>query len=134
MQTRPVQEMSDTAAAIRAAREVQADTLSPELFRQANEWFFRAKNEYKLKNFKLAQDYALKARSFAEKAEFEVLKSGGSRNQQVVSDPLSDNITPPPPPPGQPVKKENYPYPTPTGSLYEDAPASGPVPSPSQSQ
>src|SRR5690348_10262313 len=65
---RPVQEMSETGAAIRAAKEVQADTLAPEFFRQANEWFFRAKHEYKFKNFHLAKEYADKARMFAEKA------------------------------------------------------------------
>src|SRR4051812_24234163 len=51
--TRPLQEMSDTSAAIRAAKEVQADTLSPEFYRQSNEWFFKAKHEYKFKNFLL---------------------------------------------------------------------------------
>src|SRR5690348_3640000 len=69
--TRPVQEMSDATAAIRAAKEVQADTLAPEYYRQSNEWFFRAKHEYKFKNFKLAKEYADKARYLAEQAEFE---------------------------------------------------------------
>src|SRR4051812_41542456 len=55
--TRPVQEMSDTQASLRAAREVQADTLSPELYRQATELYFKAKNEYKFKNFELARRY-----------------------------------------------------------------------------
>src|SRR4051794_8128144 len=59
--TRPTQEMSDAAAALRAAREVQADTLAPELYRQASEWFFKAKKEYKFKNFALAGTYVEKA-------------------------------------------------------------------------
>ncbi|HAR41341.1 MAG TPA: hypothetical protein DCS07_01715 [Bdellovibrionales bacterium] len=75
--SRPTQLMSDTSAAIRAAKGVQADTLAPELYRQANEWFFRAKHEYKFKNFKLAADLASKARLFAEQAEFQSLKNGG---------------------------------------------------------
>ena len=82
--------MSDTAAAIRAAREVQADTLAPELFRQANEWFFKAKNEYKFKNFEMADDYAQKARRYAEQAEFTSIQSGGSRSDQTAPDPLSN--------------------------------------------
>ena len=71
--------MSNTASAIRAAREVQADTRAPELYRQANEWFFRARQEYKLKNFKEARLYASKARRFAEEAEYEALSSGANR-------------------------------------------------------
>ena len=93
--TRPVQEMSDTGAAIHAAREVQADTLAPELFRQSNEWFLRARNEYKIKNFDLAKLYADKARRFAEQAEFESLRNGGNRKEVQVTDPL--NKAPPPP-------------------------------------
>lgn len=79
--------MSDTSVAIRAAREVQADTLAPELFRQANEWFFRAKNEYKFKNFKLAQEYAEKARKYAEQAEFTAVQAGASRVDISAPDP-----------------------------------------------
>lgn len=90
--TRPVQEMSDTGAALKAAKEVSADTLAPELYRQANEWFAKARNEYKLKNFKQAKDYADRSRRFAEQAEFESIKNGGNR-QEVPNDPLS----PPPP-------------------------------------
>jgi hypothetical protein len=77
---RPTQSMSDTAAAIKAAREVQADSLSPDLYRESNEWFMKAKREYKFKNFKLAKDYAEKARDLAEKAEFESLRKGGVRS------------------------------------------------------
>jgi hypothetical protein len=104
MATRPVQDMSDTAAAIRAAREVQADTLSPELFRQATEWFFRARKEYKFKNFDDAKEFALKARSFAEQAEFEAIRNGGNRTD--IS---------PPPPAAETKSAAPYPYPTPQG-------------------
>jgi hypothetical protein len=43
-ETRPIQLMAETSAAIQAAREVQAERLSPELFRQANEHFLKARN------------------------------------------------------------------------------------------
>src|SRR4051812_15013227 len=75
--SRPVQEMSDTQAAMRAAKEVQADTLAPEIYRQASDWWQRAKREYKLKNFAMAHEYADKARAFAEQAEFEAVRGGG---------------------------------------------------------
>ena len=81
--------MSNTAAAIRAAREVQADTRAPELFRQSNEWFFKARQEYKLKNFKEARIYASKARRFAEEAEYEELNSGANR-VSAPPDPLGN--------------------------------------------
>lgn len=71
--------MSDSAYAIRAAREVQADTLAPELYRKANEWYFKARNEYQVRNFGDARDYAVNARKFAEEAEFQALKNGAIR-------------------------------------------------------
>ena len=84
--TRPVLEMAQTGSALRAAKEVQADTLSPEYFRQAKEWFFRARHEYQFKNFKLAKEYADRARYFAEHAEYDSVRNGGSRAAQVPSD------------------------------------------------
>jgi len=111
--TRPVQLMSDTAAAIRAAREVQADTLAPEPYRQATEWFFKASQEYKLKNFKLAIDYASRARTFAEQAEFQAISNGAKTNE-----------APPPPPEPTPAKVSDpneYATPTPTpADVYEE--------------
>ncbi len=119
--TRPVQEMSDTASALRAAREVQADTLTPELFRQASEWFYKARKEYKFKNFKLAKDYAAKSRRLAEQAEFESIRIGGNRTE-VASDPNAGLGLPPPPPPppaAPEVAPSPYPYPTPQGTPIE---------------
>ena len=91
--TRPIQEMSDTAAAIRAAKEVQADTLSAELFRSANEWFFKAKHEYKFKDFRQAKALAFKARRYAELAEFEAIRNGGNRNESGGDDPLANSTS-----------------------------------------
>ena len=85
MATRPVQEMSDTASAIRAAKEVQADTLSAELYRSSSEWFLKAKREYKYKNFKQAKEYAMRSRRFAE---LEAIRNGGNRNDSSIQDPL----------------------------------------------
>lgn len=93
--------MSDTAAALRAAREVQADTLAPELYRQASALFFKAKQEYKIKNFLQAKELALQAQKLAEEAEFEALRSGGLRQSESGSGFETEirNPTPPPPPP-----------------------------------
>lgn len=115
MTTRPIQEMSYLSASVRAAKEVQADTLSPDFFRQAMEWYSKARREYKIKNFSLAQEYAVKARYFAEQAEFDALKHGGVRSE-VNSGPPQGSSTAPPSP---------YPYPTPTATPAEGADASG---------
>lgn len=103
--TRPVQEMSNTSAALKAAKEVQADILAPVLYREAMEWFQKAKAEYKLKNFQTAEEYALKARGFAEQAEFEVIKGGGQRAAAPEEAPPAPAPTP-------------YDYPTPTPTPF----------------
>lgn len=101
--------MSNTSAALKAAKEVQADVLAPVLYREANEWFQRAKAEYKLKNFQTAEEYALKSRGFAEQAEFEVVKSGGQR------------AAPPEEAPAEPTPAASpYDYPTPTPTPFTE--------------
>lgn len=115
LSTRPTQEMSDTAAAIRAAKEVQADTLAPEPFREAQEWFFKARHEYKFKNFKWAREYASKARAYAEQAEYEAIRGGAARSDASAADPYSTLPPPPPPAEGAPAF-EPYDYPDPTGT------------------
>lgn len=128
LSTRPVQEMSDTAASIRAAREVQADTLAPELFRQANEWFFKAKHEYKFKNFDLAKSYAERARKFAEDAEFESMRNGGSRTDAPIADPMETGLNGPPSQPIPTSTPSPYAYPTPTGVPASDSGGNGSSP------
>jgi hypothetical protein len=110
--TRPTQEMSYASAALRSAKEVQADNLAPEMYRQANEWFFKARKEYRLRSFKIAKEYADKARSLAEQAEFESINNGGNRDDAAIKDPMSD------------IGKgeEPYPYPTPQPVPAEQAP------------
>lgn len=76
--TRPVQEMAFAEAALRAAKDVRADTLAPEYYRRAYESFLRAKKFYKGKYFDAAKKYSLKTKSLAEKAEFIAYKKGGA--------------------------------------------------------
>ena len=88
--TRPTQEMSDTRAAILAAKEIKADTHTPELYQEALEWYYRARKEYRFKNFREAQNYAEKARALAETAEFEAMRNGNIR-EATAPDPLQDS-------------------------------------------
>jgi hypothetical protein len=94
MKERPIQLMSDTSAALRAAKEVSADTLAPELYRRATDAYFRAQNEYRLKNFAIAEDFANRAKRLAEEAEFEALKQGSNRTSLL---PPEEPVAPPPP-------------------------------------
>ncbi len=91
---RPIQLMSDTAAALKAAKEVSADTLAAEKYRRATEAYFKAQNEYRLKNFAIAEDHAKRAKRLAEESEFEALRGGSNRTSL-----LPPEIPPGPPPP-----------------------------------
>ncbi len=122
MATRPVQEMSLTSAALKAAHEVHADTLSPDYFSQARDWFEQAKTEYRFKNFYLAKQYADKSRVLAEKAELNSLLKGGARTEEAIPDPLDSGFPRDPHPPisQSSSSREPYVYPSPTGTPAED--------------
>ncbi len=132
---RPVQQMSLTSAAIRAAREMQADTLAPDLYRQANDWFNRAKIQYRLKNFQQAQDAADRARDLAERAEFEAARSGANRIEQGGPDPLGNGVPNNPAPATPEPQPTPYEYPTPVGIPADayDARKAQEIPNPSPS-
>ena len=111
---RPSQEMSNLEVSLKAAKEVNADILAPELYRLATETSVSAHREYKLKNFEKAKILAGQARTFAERAEFEALRNGAKR-EAVPEDPLSDPSYAPNPigtPSGEP-KGAASPAPTP---------------------
>ncbi len=110
--------MSNTQAALKAAKEVQADVLAPELYRQATEWFLKARQEYRYKDFEKANDYAFRARQLSEQAEFEALKNGGIRGGNPET--LVDEPVPPPSPPAQ--KPNAAPGLGPQGDLVPEKP------------
>jgi hypothetical protein len=81
--------MSNMEVSLKAAKEVNADILAPELYRTAQETSLRARREYRYKNFESAKKFANQARSMAEQAEFEALRNGAKREALPV-DPLSE--------------------------------------------
>ena len=85
---RPSQAMSDMEVSMKAALEVSADTLAPEIFRLASESALIARREYKFKNFELARKYADQARVYAERSEFEAIRNGAKR-ESAPQDPLA---------------------------------------------
>jgi len=97
---RPIQEMADATAALKAAREVQADTNSTDYFRLAEEMYFKARQEYRLKNFARAKKHAVEARELAEKSEFLSIRGGAVRSSlsapQTEAPPPAEAGTPPP--------------------------------------
>lgn len=76
--TRPVQEMSNAEVALKAAKDLNADSLVPDVYRKAVDGYFKAKREYRLKNFEKARALALGATRLAEQAEFEAYRLGGA--------------------------------------------------------
>lgn len=99
--TRPEQEYSDATAAIRAAKEVKAETMAPGIYRKALEAFEIGKREYRIKNYQEAQKALVRARQYAEQAEFTAMKSGAIRKDPspVQAEPLSPSEEAPPAPP-----------------------------------
>ncbi len=75
--------------AIKAAKEVGADLLSPELYRNALEKGILARKEYRFKNFANARTIAEQARVLAERAEYESIRNGGKRDI-MPQDPLAE--------------------------------------------
>jgi hypothetical protein len=91
---RPAQEMSNMDVAIRAAKEVNADLLAPEMYRGALEKSLLAKKEYRFKNFLNARNLANEARDLAEKAEYQSIRNGAKR-EVAPEDPMAEPSYPP---------------------------------------
>lgn len=108
--------MADASAAIKAAREVGAHDRVPELYQQAVETFTKATAEYRFKNFQQARELTIKARRYAEEAEFEAIRAGAERNPELnnVDPAIGDHQFTPDPvsPPDE--------YATPTGTPADD--------------
>ncbi len=74
---------------LKAATEVSADLLAPEIYRLATENALVARREYRMKNFLEAKRLADLARAYAERAEFEAVRNGAKR-EMIPEDPLSE--------------------------------------------
>jgi hypothetical protein len=72
--TRPKIEMSYAQAAFLAAKEAGADVHASNLFRQAEDYYLKAKSAYRRKYFNKAQEYALLSKKFSEQAEYAAVR------------------------------------------------------------
>lgn len=68
--TRPEYEMSLAASAFIAAKEINSQKYTPNLYRKAEFYYLKAKSSYKRKYFNKALQYAKLSQKFSEKAEF----------------------------------------------------------------
>lgn len=82
---RPKAQMSYAISAFRAAHAAGAAETAPKEYKEARETLKRAKAAYRLKNFKDAQIFSLRARYLAEVAEFKAVRiaAGGTGNEKV---------------------------------------------------
>jgi stalled ribosome alternative rescue factor ArfA len=78
--TRPKLEMSLAASAYVAARDAKADTLAPNIFRKAEEYYLKAKSSYRRKYFNKAKQYAVLSKKFSEQAEYEAVRRAALEN------------------------------------------------------
>lgn len=72
--TRPKVEMSLAQAAFLAAKESGADIHASNLYRQAEDYYLKAKSAYRRKYFNKAQEYALLSKKFSEQAEYAAVR------------------------------------------------------------
>ena len=72
--TRPKVEMSLAQAAFLAAKEAGADVSASNLYRQAEDYYLKAKSAYRRKYFNKAQEYAILSKKFSEQAEYAAVR------------------------------------------------------------
>jgi hypothetical protein len=72
--TRPKVEMSLAQAAFMAAKEAGADIHAANLYRNAEDYYLKAKSAYRRKYFNKAQEYALLSKKYSEQAEYQSVR------------------------------------------------------------
>jgi hypothetical protein len=74
LSSRPSRQITYAETAFQAASLAGAETTQPNLYQLAKDALLQARAAYRLKNFKLARQLAIKARHASEDAEFNALK------------------------------------------------------------
>ncbi|MBI3556224.1 MAG: hypothetical protein HY074_08170 [Deltaproteobacteria bacterium] len=86
--------MSNAEVALKAAKDLNADSLVPEIYRSAVDNYFKAKRDYRLKDFENARLHALRTTRLAEQAEFDAYRLGGA-TPEASSKALTASALPP---------------------------------------
>jgi hypothetical protein len=95
---RPTEDLVLAEVAIRAAQKVKADSLSPDLFRKAENHYLRAKKDYAEGYYESCKNNANTARLSAEQAEYKSLQ----KQTQLRDRAPEDDFAPPPETQGAP--------------------------------
>jgi hypothetical protein len=66
--------MAFAQTAFLAAKEAGADVHASYLFRQAEDYYLKAKSAYRRKYFNKAKEYALLSKKFSEQAEYAAVR------------------------------------------------------------
>lgn len=113
-QHRPIEELVLADVAVKAAQKVKADSMAPDTFRKAENYFLRSKRDYEEGYYDACIKHANEARMLAEQAEYQSLLrqsrlknqgyAGEEGNEGATLEPNSSGSVPQPPPggPGQP--------------------------------
>lgn len=71
---RPIEDLAIADVAIKAAQKVKADSLAPDFYRKAENFYLRAKKDFAEGYYDSSQKFAKQARLMAEKAEYRSLQ------------------------------------------------------------
>lgn len=105
---RPVEDMVLADVALKSAQKVKADVLAVEQFRQAENFYLRAKKDYTEGYYDSAKKFANESRMMAEQAEYRALvrqnqlKGGGGMEPDPAPPPPSSSRWPNSAPEGSP--------------------------------
>ena len=70
---RPIHDLSLANLALKAAQKAKADSLAPDSYRKAENYYLRSRKDYAEGYFDSAKKYANEARLAAEQAEYQAL-------------------------------------------------------------
>jgi len=88
---RPIEDLVLADVAVRAAQKVKAESLSPDLFRKAENHYLRAKKDFSDGYYDSCRKNANDARLLAEQAEYHSLL----KQTQLKDKPAGDDAAPP---------------------------------------
>lgn len=83
---RPTEELAYADVALKAAQKVKADSLAPDFFRKAENFYLRAKKDFIEGYYDSCKKFANQARMMAEKAEYRALEKQTQIKNKVVGD------------------------------------------------
>jgi len=80
---RPVEDLAIADVALKAAQKVKADSLAPDFYRKAENFYLRAKKDFTEGYYDSCKKFANQARLMAEKAEYRALQRQSNARPRV---------------------------------------------------